>query len=127
MTMPNERARALRWAHEFLQEVRDDASVDPSARARAAELLCHFPLPVTVPDWIRMDVQCIPPEAAQAIDGTGELLSQILRSPACSRDLRRNALFTSRHFPVPGEAHRWTVGVRCFSIHQWLLPEDHYR
>lgn len=127
MTMPNERTRALRWAHEFLQEVRDDASVEPSARARAAELLCHYPLPVTVLHWIRLDLPSISLEAAQAIEGTGELLSQILRSPACSGDLRRSALFTSRHFPVPGEAHGWTVGVRRFSIQQWLLPEDHYR
>ena len=126
MTMPHERTRSLRWGGEVLQEICDDASVNESERARAAELLQNYPTPVTVSHWIQSDVYCIPLEAARAIEGTGELLRFILPSPACSAPLRRSVLFALRHFPQSGTADHWSRTDQRFSITQWLLPENLY-
>ena len=48
MTMPNERARSLRWAAEVLQEISNDPLVNEGERVRAVELLLDFPTPATV-------------------------------------------------------------------------------
>ena len=127
MTMPHERARSMRWGHEFLQEVCEDALVTSSVRAEAAELQRSYPSPALVLEWINEDVSCIPVEAALSFERTAELLAFIVRSYACSDQLRRSAVVTSRHFPLPGEAQGWTVAVRGFSIQQWILPEDYYK
>ena len=126
VTMPHERARALRWGGEFLQEACNDPSVDISLRAEAIELQRIYPLPAVVLDWIDSDAPCIPAAAAVAIEGTATLLALIVRSSACSSELRRSAKFALRHFPEPGTAERWTVAVRHWSIREWLLREDTY-
>ena len=124
--MPHERTRALRWGCEFLQEACADPSVDISLRAKASALQRIYPLPAVVLGWIDSDVSCIPAEAAVAIEDTARLLALIVRSSACSSELRRSATFALRHFPEPGTAERWAVAVRHGSIRQWLLREDTY-
>jgi hypothetical protein len=43
MTMPNERTRALIWAGEFLREVRRCDSVPENLKAKAYQILRHYP------------------------------------------------------------------------------------
>ncbi|QDL36460.1 BPSL0761 family protein [Rhodoferax sediminis] len=43
MTMPSERTRALRWAGEFLREVRSSSEVPAPLREQARVILRHYP------------------------------------------------------------------------------------
>jgi len=43
MTMPSERTRALRWAGEFLREVRSSREVPEQLRQQATGILRHYP------------------------------------------------------------------------------------
>ena len=43
MTMPSERARALRWAGEFLRDVLASREVPAELRAQARGILRHYP------------------------------------------------------------------------------------
>jgi hypothetical protein len=43
MTTPDERTRALRWAGEFLREVRSNDSLDQTLRSQAHVILRHYP------------------------------------------------------------------------------------
>lgn len=124
MTMPSERTRTLRWGFEVLQEISDAAMVTDREKARAAELLDTYPTPLAVSSWIDEDVPCLPVEAAVAIEATGDLLRDILRSEAFPADLRRSVMFTLRHFPEPGDAERWSRPCRDETIRAWLMPED---
>ena len=126
MTMPHERTRSLRWGSEVLQEIFDDDMVGINERTKAAELLRNFPSAAEVSEWIQLDVSCIPAEAALAIEGAGELLQVMLRSPASSAKLKHSVMFTLRHYPCAGETERWTASGRDGSIREWLLPEDTY-
>ena len=126
MTMPHERTRALRWGHEVLKEVCDDALLDDKYRGRAAELLRTFPSPVIVLEWIEADVTCIPADAAAAIEAAGALFRAIRISEFCGEQLRRSLTFALRHFPEPESTRRWTHSLSAFTIRDWLLPEDIY-
>lgn len=124
MTIPSERTRALRWGFEVLQEISVSAMVSDGEKARAAGLLDMYPTPSTVSSWIDEDVLCLPIEAAVAIEATGDLLRLILRSKACTGELKRSVIFTLRHFPEPGDAERWSTVCGGETIRMWLLPED---
>jgi hypothetical protein len=126
MTMPNERTRSLRWGYEVLEEIRADDLVGTNDRTKAAELLCNYPTPAMLSEWIRSDVSFIPAKAALAIEETGELMRIIWRSPACSAALRRSLTFTLRHFPDRGSTRYWAVDRGNLSIREWLLPEDYF-
>lgn len=43
MTMPDERARALRWAGELLNELQSNPAVPQDIRSRARTILRHYP------------------------------------------------------------------------------------
>lgn len=43
MTMPDERARALRWAGEFLREVQVCEQIPKDLREQASRILRHYP------------------------------------------------------------------------------------
>ena len=126
MTMPHERCRALRWGHEVLQEICDDASIADKERGTAAELLRIYPSPAMVLAWIVADVTCIPADAAAAIEAAGALLRAIRISEFCGGQLRRSLNFALRHFPEPESTRRWTHSLSAFTIRDWLLPEDIY-
>ena len=60
MTMPSERARALRWAGEFLREVRSSSEVPEQLREQARGILRHY----SSSDDIRWYAQhCVAPDA----------------------------------------------------------------
>jgi len=43
MTMPNERARALRWAGEFIRELSASGEISEARRREAHVILRHYP------------------------------------------------------------------------------------
>lgn len=43
MTMPSERTRALRWAGEFLREIRTRSDVPEALKSQALVILRHYP------------------------------------------------------------------------------------
>ena len=59
MTMPQERARAMRWAYEILIELRRREDVPQDLRHQASMTLRHYPDKGTI-DWM-----CIEPGCAQ--------------------------------------------------------------
>lgn len=59
MTMPQERARAMRWAHEILVELRRREDVPQDLRHQAYMTLRHYPDASTI-DWM-----CIHPGCAE--------------------------------------------------------------
>jgi len=124
MTMANERTRSLRWAHEVLNEISGDESIEDSGRASATAALRIFPSPAAVSGWIEADVTCIESDAADAIEQAGKLLRSIRLSDSCSEQLRRSITYVLRHYPQPEEAKRWTRSSTARSIRYWLLPED---
>lgn len=123
MSMAEERTRSLRWAHELLEEIIADESLDGSSRASATDALRRFPSPAVVSGWIEADVSCIPADAADAIEQTGRLLRTIHLSESCSDSLRLNVTYALRHFPQPEDAGRWTRGIESRSVKDWLSPE----
>lgn len=126
MTMPFERTRSLRWAHEVLSEICADASLGEKDKAKAEDLLRTYPSPSAVSQWIREDVTCIPAVAVAAIEETGTLMRSILMGEVCTEPLRRSLTFTLRHFPEPGTAGRWAKSSAAWTITTWLRPENQY-
>ena len=127
MTMPNERTKALRCAHEVLGEICGDEALDGQCRGNAAELLRAFPSPDTVLAWIEADVAFIPADAANAIELTRVFLRSTRNSESSGERLRRSIIYVLRHFPQPDEAGRWSRSSPAWTIRDWLLQEDFYR
>ena len=125
--MPSERTKSLRWAFEDLQKFSQDPSLPEAERSKAAELLSNFPTPEMISEWIGSDVECIPIEAAIAIEGAGELLLRIHRSEHASEEMKRQLRFTLRHFPTCGESQRWVKAAPGWTIRTWLREENQYR
>jgi hypothetical protein len=68
MTMPSERTRALRWAYEFLREIRTRQDVPPDLKQQALGILRHYP----EPDDIRSQAQW---EASGLVSNLGPWLA----------------------------------------------------
>lgn len=61
MTMPDERARALRFAGEILREMRTRSDVPEDLRRQALVALRHYPSPQEL-QWMIRDVDRMPRE-----------------------------------------------------------------
>ena len=127
MTMPHERTRALRFAHEALLEISARPQVDVANRAAAVALLSSFPTPDQVAEWIEAAASSVPVVAATAIESAGLLFRAMWRSDSCPAATRESLKHTLRHYPGEGEALRWVRAIGDRPITAWLLPEDHYR
>ena len=55
MTMPLERTRALRWAGEFLREIRTRQDVPPDLKQQALVILRHYPEPGDIERKAKLD------------------------------------------------------------------------
>lgn len=53
MTMPSERARALRKAGELLRVIQSTPDVDPKLRLRAESILRHYPTANDIKVWAK--------------------------------------------------------------------------
>lgn len=125
MSMAHERTRALHWAYESLEVIRDCTALAVSQRDRAEMLLRDFPSPHEVSTWIKSEARSLPSSAAAAIDAAGALMRDIWCSDICPSDLREDLRFSLRHYPAQGEVNRWTREIGNRTITDWLLPEDH--
>lgn len=61
MTMPDERARALRFAGEILREMRTRSDVPEDLRRQAQVTLRHYPSPQDL-QWMIQDIDRMPRE-----------------------------------------------------------------
>ena len=123
MTMPHERTRALRFAHEALVEISASPQVGEANRAAAEALLSSFPSPGEVAEWIEAAAS-IPASAAAAIEAAGLLFRAMWRSDSCPAEVRESLKFTLRHYPGAGEVLSWVHVVSDRPITAWVLPED---
>lgn len=55
MTMPFERTRALRWAGEFLREIRSRSDVPADLKRQVLSILRHYPEPRDIKSQARLD------------------------------------------------------------------------
>lgn len=82
MTMPHERTRGLKWAHEMLVEVSSGVIGTTTDRHKSRVLLDDFPTPAHVLSWLEVDA-ALPCPAASAIEQAGALLSDLRLSVDC--------------------------------------------
>jgi hypothetical protein len=125
MTMPSERTRALRWAHELLHEVGNGAVGSAKDSDRAQALLGDFPTTANVLAWLAGDAT-LPGSAASAIEQVGAFLNELRLSVSCLPEHKEQLYRVLRHYPEPGEALCWTGATAENGLHDWLQPEDFY-
>ena len=70
MTMPNERARALIWAGEFLREVRCCDSVPENLKTRAHRILRHYPETYEIQQAATMSERGLPSAWLAAVENS---------------------------------------------------------
>lgn len=124
MTMPNERARALRWGRELLELVAEEQALDPTIREQAKNILREYPLPGYLESLISDGAPSIPANSAAALQQACLLFLQLDRDDGCSEELLRNRLFTMRHFPDEEAIGRWSRPMPGHRLSDWLSLEN---
>ena len=120
MTMPHERACAIRWGRENLMEIQADKRIGRAMKARAAEIFKAYPAESELQSWIDKTVVVLPEHSAEAMDEARRLFEAIDRAKGWkgTAELRRSLLYTLRHFPQEYEI-RWRRG-KGFGFDGWV-------
>ncbi len=119
MTMPDERMRALRWAHELLRELPSDPELPEALSAQGKILASSFP---SQDDLAQLLITFDSARAAcyaNAIESVGELFQMIQAAPGASQQTRRALLYTLRHYPL---GHHACSALRLGgeALDQWI-------
>src|ERR1700761_2370097 len=126
MTMPNERARALRFGRDALELMAHDSAFDETIRARAREILDTYPAQDEVLGWIGADVRILSQRAVQALSDASEILFRIGLLSRASAETACSIEYARRHYPDRADCEEWKTEQRFRTIREWLLPEDYY-
>ncbi|WP_141508928.1 BPSL0761 family protein [Ramlibacter sp. WS9] len=126
MTMPHERTRSLRWGHELLNLVAEDAALDAAVREQARRLLSTYPPPSEIARWLAEDLPSLPASAAVALGAAADHFSKADLANSASAETASVLLYTRRHYPLSGDFQVWANGNGRRSPREWLLPEDWY-
>jgi len=120
MTTPDERTRSLRWAHELLGAISSDGELAAEIRERAIAASSAFPSPQTIQSLIASNAERLPIDMAIAIEAARALLVDIEASGFASAPMRRDILYTLRHFPLARAAERVSRARFAFGIESWV-------
>lgn len=120
MTIPEERTRSLRFAHQTMREIVDDEQAPQEWRDKVAALLARYPSPQEVLELIQAEDPSWPPAVVEAISDAADLLDRIHRRGVGSPETRYALLVTLRHHPT---RHEMTYFVTC-PVQEWLAPEE---
>lgn len=105
MTIPSERARAVRWGRDDLLKIQNDSQVTDEIKQRAAEIYKGYPDEALLQSWIDSCSFTMSKEAARALDTARRLFEDIRMADQFNgtRELRQSLLYTLRHFPLPSD------------------------
>lgn len=82
MTTPIERARALSWAREFMEELCSAGELSEKRQQEALRILRHYPSPAEIENVDQVWVEKIPPVAKHISPVGGSASLERLTSPA---------------------------------------------
>jgi len=120
MTMPGERTRSLRWAHELLGALSMEGELPTEIRDRACAISSAFPSPQTIQSLIASNAERLPTDLAIAIEAARALLVDLQASGYAPAPMQQDILYTLRHFPPAGAAKGFARGRFAFGIESWL-------
>ncbi len=105
MTMPDERARAIRWGREDLIKIQEDPLVGDEVKREAAEIFANYPDEGMLESWIDGSELTMKVHTRDALLRARQLFEKIRMADDLqgTPELRRSLLFTLRHFPMPYE------------------------
>ena len=98
MTMPDERARALRFGWEFLLDLRDEPGLTAEQRSSVDEILLHYPSGAEIKQWAQdweqdVDPLCgsnLAPEPSMAVGQTRSVYQDAIeRGPTTPQERMR--------------------------------------
>ena len=120
MTMPHERACAIRWGRENLMEIQADKRISQAMKARAAEIYKTYPDEVELQSWIDKTAVVLPEHSADAMDEARRLFEAIERAKGWkgTAELRQSLRYTLRHFPQEYQI-QWRRG-KGFGFDGWV-------
>lgn len=124
MTTPDERTRSLRWAHELLGALSSDGELAAELRERASAASSAFPSPQAIQSLIASNAERLPIDMAMAIEAARVLLADIEAGGFASAPMRREILYTLRHFPLARAAERVSRVGFAFGIESWVGRHD---
>lgn len=105
MTMPDERARAIRWGREDLIKIQEDPLVGDEVKRAAVDILLSYPDEVMLESWVDGSELTMAAQTHEALLRARQLFEKIRMADDLqgTPELRRSLLFTLRHFPMPNE------------------------
>ena len=120
MTMPHERACAIRWGRENLMEIQADKRIGKAMKVHAAEIYKTYPDESELQSWIDKTAVVLPEHSADAMDEARRLFEAIERAKGWkgTAELRQSLQYTLRHFPQEYQI-RWRRG-RGFGFDGWV-------
>jgi len=122
MTMPIERARAIRWVADLLELLADDPDVAFHLRAQANNLRLTHPTPGLLKAHLLDGTQAIPAVWVAALQAAGRLFATMQHGRQGSSDTRHRLAMVLRHYPDSATA-ALMAGNRM-NIREWLVYED---
>lgn len=128
MTMPGERARAIRWGCEVLIKIQEDPLVSDEVKREAADILVRYPSEALLKSWIdgsELSELSMTAQGRDALLRARQLFEQIRMAEELNgtTELRRSLVFTLRHFPMMYELRQRNLIV----LRPWVSRRETLR
>lgn len=124
MTTPDERMRALRWGRELLVAIQQEIELKPELRNAATRLAQQYPTPEALAAVLDGATHALPQNFATIIEEAGVLFRKVEVDGSAPPGLRRHALYTLRHFPLPRTVHFIEHALSVGRVDEWLAHEN---
>jgi len=124
MTMPHERLRAIGWGEELLQTIQHDLSIPEQFRADAKAIAAAYLSASELLKVTLSGVRDFPAAGADAIERARVLFEALQLGRMGNGDVKRDCLYTLRHFPRSGWGKIAINAARLGKLDEWLAPED---
>ena len=119
MTVPIERARAIHWGRDFLDQVPHDASLPESVIAEAVRIAWAYPPLEEFDDRLRSGAPGLPTTWVEALLDAFRLFERLSLSGLGSAKTRDLLMYTRRHFPDEMSVR---IMAGAVVLDAWLLP-----
>lgn len=125
MTTAVERMRAISWGFDLLSSTEADERLSMEIREQARAVRSRYPFETLMAALREPGVKAQPADLEERLNSAWEFFRRLQREATLPSDVRKRAMYTLRHFPLPGSAYWASLPEAAQSLAGWLkIPSD---
>ena len=120
MTTAAERMRAISWGFSLLSSAEADERLSLEIREQARAVRSRYPFETLMAALQAPGLHSPPADLEERLNSAWEFFRRLQREATLPADVRERAMYTLRHFPLPGSAYWASLPAAAQSLAGWL-------